>query len=359
MLSMDVFQINHVHNSLNRLLDLVFINNMFFEVMEIPFPMLNNSVHHVAICCILKFESCIANSLFVSNEINLNFCKGDFITLDNYFQTIDWLHVLSGLSLQSAYKKFIDVIQIGFHENIPKRQKCKLFKVPWSNKRLVNLKNVKNKAFKNFRKSNSEVDRKYFFQIRKEYDFLNKYLHKQYVLNIQSRICNEPKAFWTFLNNKKKCSTLQQNMEYNGESSNDLQGSCEVFAKFFETTYVDHSSSNTNQFTCHLEGNLNLSNLYLSEYDILDGLSKLKSSLTPGPDGIPSFVLKKCQYSLAFPLQIIFNLSLSTGVFLDEWKFSYINPVYKAVPTFCNLVENFSHRKIVKQKFLTFLYLEK
>ena len=29
------------------------------------------------------------------------------------------------------------------------------------------------------------------------------------------------------------------------------------------------------------------------------------------------------------------------------------------VPTFCNLVENFSHRKIVKQKFQTFLYLEK
>ncbi|KAK9879758.1 hypothetical protein WA026_006820 [Henosepilachna vigintioctopunctata] len=50
----------------------------------------------------------------------------------------------------------------------------------------------------------------------------------------------------------------------------------------------------------------------------------------PGPDKIPSLLLRKCSSSLALPLHIVFNRSISSGRFPSFWKTSYIKPVLKS-----------------------------
>lgn len=52
-------------------------------------------------------------------------------------------------------------------------------------------------------------------------------------------------------------------------------------------------------------------------------------SHAPGPDGIPSCILKNCSHSLATPLAKLFSRSLQEGKFPDEWKVSSMFPVYK------------------------------
>lgn len=49
-----------------------------------------------------------------------------------------------------------------------------------------------------------------------------------------------------------------------------------------------------------------------------------------GPDNIPPKLLRRCAGSLCFPLSVIFNLSLRTGIFPTRWKTSYITPIFKA-----------------------------
>ena len=51
--------------------------------------------------------------------------------------------------------------------------------------------------------------------------------------------------------------------------------------------------------------------------------------MPPGPDGIPSIVLKQCIHELATPLLKIFNLSMRQAVFPAEWKKSFMSPVFK------------------------------
>ena len=58
-------------------------------------------------------------------------------------------------------------------------------------------------------------------------------------------------------------------------------------------------------------------------------MSKFKTSNGFGLDGISSFFLKAGISILAEPLSQLFNLSLSAGIFPDQWKIARIAPIYK------------------------------
>ena len=75
---------------------------------------------------------------------------------------------------------------------------------------------------------------------------------------------------------------------------------------------------------------MNDSGLYISLSDVFNHISLLKSSCNPGPDGVPSIVLKNCKFSLCLPLFILFQTSLSEGVFPQLWKNSYVIPIFKS-----------------------------
>jgi hypothetical protein len=48
-----------------------------------------------------------------------------------------------------------------------------------------------------------------------------------------------------------------------------------------------------------------------------------------GPAGILFLILKNCASVFARPFSLLFNRSLSTCVFLDRWKLSYVTPILK------------------------------
>ena len=64
----------------------------------------------------------------------------------------------------------------------------------------------------------------------------------------------------------------------------------------------------------------------------LEGLRQkqnLNSNKAQGPDGIHGMVLKKCAFSIAYPLSLIYNTSYKTGIIPDEWKLAHVVPVHK------------------------------
>jgi len=63
--------------------------------------------------------------------------------------------------------------------------------------------------------------------------------------------------------------------------------------------------------------------------DVLQSLNTLKLSFSPGPDRIPSCILRNCSSYLALPLTLILNLSLSQCRFPSIWKESFIIPLFK------------------------------
>ena len=72
----------------------------------------------------------------------------------------------------------------------------------------------------------------------------------------------------------------------------------------------------------------------MSQIDIsTPGIKKVLDNLKPhkasGPDSIPPIVLKELSNEIAPILQIIFQISLTTGQVLDDWKEAYVAPILK------------------------------
>ena len=75
------------------------------------------------------------------------------------------------------------------------------------------------------------------------------------------------------------------------------------------------------------------SNLLLCTEDrVVNLLSRLPSKTASGPDGISSWMLKFTAVSIAYPLQHIFNLSISSGPVPLDWKSSFVVPIPKSSP---------------------------
>ena len=65
------------------------------------------------------------------------------------------------------------------------------------------------------------------------------------------------------------------------------------------------------------------------EDDIEIACSELSCSSAPGPDGIPSSLLKICRKELKFPLYVLWRKSLDLGVIPPDLLLVLISPVHK------------------------------
>lgn len=330
--SLDLFQINNVRNNLGRILDLTFINNdLKYYIQPADFPLLNNSFHHKALQLHLGYYNFSARNPNLKCK-TYNYANANFIGLNDYFTAINWNDVFEGKSLESMYTIFKQILATGTDLFVPYYTRRLNFKLPWHNKRLINLKNVKDKAFKRSRLTGNSDDRAKFLQLRKEHEFLNKFLYRQYITSIESNIKRNSKSFWCYLNSKRKGSALPQCMELGDEQSNDIQSSCQLFAKFFQSSYNSDTIQNVESMYCDINSSVDFSPMQFSVNEVLDCLNGIDPSKKAGYDLISPFLLSKCAVSLSSALVLLFNKSLSSGEFISDWKVSFINPIYKSGP---------------------------
>ncbi|MCP4587534.1 reverse transcriptase domain-containing protein, partial [Pseudoalteromonas sp.] len=67
----------------------------------------------------------------------------------------------------------------------------------------------------------------------------------------------------------------------------------------------------------------------LEPVDVYNILRKMPAKMSMGPDFIPSCVLMQCAISLALPLSILYNASLSSGIVPSAWKHAHVVPIFK------------------------------
>ena len=66
-----------------------------------------------------------------------------------------------------------------------------------------------------------------------------------------------------------------------------------------------------------------------TEEKVVSLAKNLKDKLTAGYDDIPKSLVKQCIQLIKGPLTNIYNLSLRSGVFPDEWKLAKVKPLFK------------------------------
>lgn len=235
--------------------------------------------------------------------------------MDNFLSNYNWSSVLSATAtnvevavyefnkiMMYAFDLFVPIVKVRWSDGSPK----------WLPRELKILKNRKSRLHKRLKAMEKKmtdglfVDSRVFNAARAEFcdirETLNQELKNQYNLylnDLKDNIRVDPSKFWKHVKSKKGGSAFPKTMSFNDVSSSNESEICDMFADFFQNVYkqdnCDPTSSNVPDFTQSAVINLP----EIKTNDVIDSINRLKSSFTPGPDNIPSCVLKNCCESLS------------------------------------------------------------
>lgn len=323
-----------VLNENNRLLDLCFVSKDIsneITVIQAPSPLVKSSNHHPPLHVIFNK---VPEYSFI--EANQNTCyafkKANFEGMIDFLSNVDWDTVLDNCDTNLAGSTMSIILLYAIDQYVPIKTQHKPYKPAWSNSELRCLRSAKRAALRRFNKYRTDSSRLSYVQTNKNYKRLNYRLFNAYQRKMQSRLKSDPKSFWYFVNSQRKENGLPSSMT-NGISEADTSiDIAEMFRTQFSSVFTDEllDVASLTAATRDVPYHANTSLQFAVTPDMVLLASKdLKCSTGCGPDNIPSLVLKRCMQVLAMPLAKIFTLSLSTGVFPDCWKESYVFPVFK------------------------------
>ncbi len=271
--------------------------------------------------------------------------NGDYPAMNNFFESFDWVNILSEKNTQQCWDIFIDKMDYATKSFIPVRNKpshSKPKKV-WVDSNVVSNSDKKKQAWSNFwkkvkanRVNINQTDttdlRKQYKSARNNSTNVTDDTRSAYEANIISESKHNPKAFWAYVKSRTKkpgdISVLEdsngqlvQNDAIKSTLLNDYFSSVfvnEIDDKFFEENII-HNTENSGT----------IESFIITQKLISDTIDKLKVSKAPGPDGIHARVIKECKESISFIFSIIFEKSLLEGTLPRQWKQANVKALYK------------------------------
>lgn len=359
-----LFQVLNVYNHYGRLLDLAFVNNPDnVEVYEPPLPLLPPDNHHKPFLLNLFLSTMLRDDN--DSDIQFDFRSYDVDAVCRHICAVDWDSILNDRTVNDAVNVFYDRIYSIIRENVPRRNRRtnRSCNQPWWNNELRTLRNRLRKVRKRFFKHRSEENRHQLRTIEQEFSTLHRHAFREYISGLEINAKNNPASFWSFVKSQRNSNSLPYEIQYQNIQARSAEESANLFADFFKSVY---NNSPTPITQMALDGvasyDLRLPLFNVTVDDVSRSFSHLDSSKGPGPDGIPPLFIKQCAGALALPASIIFNRSLSSGVFPRLWKVASITPIHKSgnlnmaqnyrgisiLSTFSKVLECFVHEALYR-----------
>lgn len=307
-----------------------------------------------------------------SPKINLEVIKTDWEKVSRSLASIDWSGIVNLPNLDVAFVEFSETLKgiIQRHtKHIRVNRKIKK-RAPWASDSLAKLSLSKHEYYQRWKKhpENLYLKAKFFeykqkVKIRAAKDKSN-YMSKQ--LNLAQ---SDPRRFWhliksTARNSAPKLSNIRVNDSLLAVPGNEIV-IANVFNKFFAESVDSIFSKFNNDPTDNYAGcNQNISNSMffheITETEVFQTIMSLPNSSAVGIDELSTKFIKENADLLATPLAALFNRSVVSGVFPENFKISIIIPLFKSgdrssvsnyrpislLPIFSKIFEKIIHRRL-------------
>lgn len=262
-----------------------------------------------------------------------SFIKGDYVSINNDINNIDWDFVLGNLPIENAVSIFYERMYEIIKKYVPQRM-CKPIEFPiWFSRPLIHVFRNKEKAWVKWKKYGNMIDYMEFSEFRYRFKVMSKECYSKYIQTIESSLRKDVGTFWKFVNSRKSKSGIPSIMNYSDVKSDDPNTICDLFSRFFGSVYesgsaIDFDIENVSTIT-NTNGDL-VSDIYISLSDIVRELKQLDVTKGPGPDGLPPIFLKLTAESISKPIFLLYRLSLHKGEIPLIWKTANVTPVFKS-----------------------------
>lgn len=328
-------QHNNVKNCSGRILDLILTTIPSCSVNESNCSLTNIDKLHPPLEITL---SLIKDSYLPYNKFNFksNFYKANYDQIKSELNKQNWSQLFeSSKNVNSMLEVFYGVLNHVIDKFVPKCKSTTSRYPPWFDKVIIKSLKEKNRLRIRFKKYKNPRDKIELILVTKRCESMAKSLYQKYMANLEAEINKNPKLFWSHIKTKRGgTSAYPLTMTDGLTTSSNGPIICNLFAKYFSSVYTPDSNLDFDRFESDYLSSLKNSQcltIPVIESDtILNKLKSLNICKGAGPDGIPPFFIAACASALVIPLKIIYNTSLTTGIFPAEWKKAKVVPVFKS-----------------------------
>lgn len=299
------------------------------ELGHASHPLKRDSYHHVSIEMSITLRRCMDED----DDDNLpavpsyDFNRADLVALSSALSTIDWDSLFQGCSVDDMVKHLYDRLSSLFERHIPKRKAKRVYSQPWMTAETARLRNRRNRSFKAYKRSGTPAALDRFLWLRTEY-LKHCELAYQAYLNAQAHLLkSSPRSFWRIVNEKRGTNGIPRKMHHNGHESSNTRRSAGLFADYFESNYAPRSDQH---YSSHGPFEEVITDTFISVDEVNLALRTLDPYKAVGPDGIPNSILRSLADVMTMPLWHIFAASLKSGTFPEQWKSSFVTPIFKS-----------------------------
>ena len=295
---------------------------------------------HYLVYCVKRFrDTAKKQHKNVSTRQMKNFNEENFL---NDLQQIDWKSIVSNTDdINLIVEQWTNMFSLILEKHAPLRCRRVSEKFcPWLTKDFKCLSATRDRLKLAAVRSKSKIIMDAYKQMRNRVNRLNKDLKRDYFTNKIALSQGDLKNTWKTINmvlNKKSKTTQIQSLDVDGKHVTDNNAVAQTMNDFFCDIGKSLSDKIPQKANPLIEDKLevNPENLQfkLQAFDvplIKKVFGKFKTSKGFGPDGIANHFLKIAFPVIAESLCDIFNLSIATGVFPENWKTARVNPIFKS-----------------------------
>ena len=202
---------------------------------------------------------------------------------------------------------------------------------PWINGEVRHLIRKKYTALRKYRKNKTAERKLKLRTLCQQIKYAIRAKHKMYLAKIKASFKDNPKMFWKYhkaiLHHH---SALNPVITFNNRTAKSPKEKAELFNIYFCSVFRPAKTIiNSEESTSSLITSSQLSDITISEEEVMHHLSHLDPSKASGPDGIPGRILKECSSVIAPSLCSLFNHSLHSGTVPTKWKSANVTPIHK------------------------------
>jgi hypothetical protein len=227
-------------------------------------------------------------------------------------------------TLWSSFKNQVMSI---INRHIPKIKIKNKTSPPWIDDYVINLSKRKEHKYLKAKKSKIQEDWNDYKQARNHLKNVVHNKYKEYISNLGSNLLENPKKFWSLLGARTKSRGAPEKITKDGIELTETKDKANAINQYFCSVFTDWNDRPIPPTTPSL--NPNLSNIVIPTSEVEKSLLNLNPTKAPGPDGIPTKILKDYAKEIAPTLTTIFNTSLKVGIVPKDWKRANVCAIHK------------------------------
>lgn len=216
MSKMGMNQLNNVENASGNVLDLIYSNALERTTSEIAIrrliPAERSDKAHNPLSITMECNPTIF-PMIEHPVAAYCFRKANFAGMNEYLKNYDYDSIYSYTDVNDMLEEYYKLIYKTFELFVPKSTIKPSNNPTWFNKKLCNLKNIRNRQYRQLceaRNREANADSSAYDKVNEEFETLKLQEYNKFVHEVAMNSKKQPIKFWKFINGKRKSNALRK-----------------------------------------------------------------------------------------------------------------------------------------------------